>query len=280
MDGGQPMNHSSTAQSWDTLDLHTLKKSGSEHHGPCPVTGEGKDCFWVKPDDRLIGCRSCGDGSGKLDGPQFKEHLEALGAEFGASDVLLTYDWTRPLSHQGRWSSKRATRVIPNTAGRNSRRPTISSTLARYDPRCHADDRLDRRGEGGGPRPHRSSRSADYDVIGFVSSTVIPRRQTPSRRSHGAARASSGLMTISLGAKVAARLVSALRESAGADVVTVVDPARLGLTGGHGHDAEEWQAWRLAGRRNCVRPAERHSLRLSRTSEASGPTPPKQPPSC
>ena len=46
VDGGQPMNHSSTTQSWDTLDLHQLKKRGAdEYHGPCPVTGEGKDRF-------------------------------------------------------------------------------------------------------------------------------------------------------------------------------------------------------------------------------------------
>ena len=56
----QPMNNPTTTQSWDTLDLSTLKKTGAgEYHGPCPVTGEGKDCFWVKPDDRLIGCRGC-----------------------------------------------------------------------------------------------------------------------------------------------------------------------------------------------------------------------------
>ena len=94
------MHNNITTQSWDTLTLSTLKKTGAdEYHGPCPVTGEGKDRFWVKPDDRRIGCRGCGhDGNGGLDPTQFKEHLEALGATFGEHDVLLTYDWTNYLA--------------------------------------------------------------------------------------------------------------------------------------------------------------------------------------
>ena len=87
------MNNFTTLQSWDTLDLHTLKKTGAdEHHGPCPVTGEGKDCFWVKPDARLMGCRGCAVNG--LSGPQFTEHLSALGGSIGESVSLQTYDWT------------------------------------------------------------------------------------------------------------------------------------------------------------------------------------------
>ena len=79
--------------------------------------------------------------------------------------------------------------------------------------------------------------AADYDVIGFVSASKIPGPDTLTEISRG--RSCIVWPDDDLpGARVATQLVSALRQ-AGADVV-VVDPARLGLTGGHGHDAEEW----------------------------------------
>lgn len=58
-----------------------LKRTGTsgEYHGPCPVQNEGKDCFWVNADKHRIGCRRCGDGSGRLDPDGFRAHLEALG---------------------------------------------------------------------------------------------------------------------------------------------------------------------------------------------------------
>ena len=54
------------------------KRSGVETHGPCPISGEGKDRFWVRPGGQrgwLIGCR-CELGAG---GDGFKAHLAALG---------------------------------------------------------------------------------------------------------------------------------------------------------------------------------------------------------
>ena len=90
-------DNNTTLQSWDTLNLSTLKKAGSDElHGPCPVTGNGKDCFWIQPDRKAVGCRSCSTDGGELDGPQFKEHLAALGMTFGASDVIRPVRLDRP----------------------------------------------------------------------------------------------------------------------------------------------------------------------------------------
>ena len=59
--------------------LPGLKRTGEdEYHGACPVTGAGRDAFWVRPADQLIGCRKCGDGSGRLTGEQVLEHARAL----------------------------------------------------------------------------------------------------------------------------------------------------------------------------------------------------------
>ena len=78
----------------------------------------------------------------------------------------------------------------------------------------------------------------DYDVIGFVSSTVIPSADTLKARARG--RSCIVWPDDDLpGAKVATQLCAALGRSA-SDVATV-DPARLELTGGHGHDAAEWR---------------------------------------
>ena len=77
----------------------------------------------------------------------------------------------------------------------------------------------------------------DYDVVGFVSASTIPNVAT-------LAEIAKGRSCIvwpdddGPGEKAGQRLVAALRLVA-ADVVTV-DPVRLGLTGGHGHDAAEW----------------------------------------
>ena len=228
-------NNFTTLQSWDSRSTFSaLKKIGSEHHGPCPVTGAGTDRFWVKPDDRLIGCRSCGDGSGKLDGPQFKAHLEALGAEFGASDVLLTYDWTNYLTGE----IVTQTRHVGEPKYRWPKGVTLRGLvyLARHD---RTADRPLVFAEGAKAATAAASKlpTADYDVIGFVSSTTIPNDATLAALSKGR-RAVIWPDDDDPGKQVGRRLVSALRQ-AGADEVAVVDPARLGLTG-CGHDAAEW----------------------------------------
>ena len=55
------------------------KREGSEHRGPCPVTGEGGRRCWVNPESGLIGCHGCGGAAGKLAGADFAAHARALG---------------------------------------------------------------------------------------------------------------------------------------------------------------------------------------------------------
>ena len=230
------MNNPTTTQSWDTLDLSTLKKTGAdEHHGPCPVTGNGNDCFWIQPKRKRVGCRSCSPDGGGLEGQQFKDHLGVLGATFGASDVLLSYDWTNYLTgetvtqtrHAGgqkyRWPkrAKPGTLVYLARFNRTAGRPLVFCEGAKAATAAASKLPVD-----------------DYDVIGFASSSTIPNDATLKELSRGR----SCIIwpdDDEPGAKVARRLVSALRLVA-ADVVTV-DPALLGLTGGHGHDAAEWR---------------------------------------
>ena len=170
MDGGQPMNNFSTLQSWDTFDLHTLKKAGAdEYHGPCPVTGAGKDCFWIQPGHKLLGCRSCSLDGGRLEGQQFKEHLEALGATFGEHDVLLSYEWLDHASgetviqtrHAGAkkylWPKDTKTGglvYLGERYDRDATRPIVWTEGAKAATAAAAKLPAD-----------------DYDVIGFVSSS-------------------------------------------------------------------------------------------------------------
>ena len=229
------MNNHSTLQSWESLDRSTLKKAGSDElHGPCPVTGNGKDCFWIQPERKGLGCRSCSADGGKLDGPQYKAHLESLGMTFGANDVIRPYDWTDPVSGA----------VITQTrhAGEPKYRwPKGTKThslvyLARYE---RTSGRALLFCEGGPAAIAAASKLPvdDFDVIGFVSASKIPSAAT-------LAEIAKGRSCViwpdddDPGKQVGRKLLSALRLVA-ADVVTV-DPALLGLTGGHGHDAAEW----------------------------------------
>ena len=228
------MNNFST-QSWDTLTLSTLKRTGpDELHGPCPVTGNGKDCFWIQPTRKGIGCRGCSTDGGKLDGPEFKLHLESLGAELGASDVLLSYDW---LDHST---------GVPVTQNRHAgatkyRWPKGTKThslvyLARHE---QTSGRALVFCEGAPAAIAAASKLPvdDFDVVGFVSASTIPSADTLEELTKGRA-CIVWPDDDDPGAKVGQRLVSALARSA-ASAVTV-DPALLGLTGGHGHDAAEW----------------------------------------
>ena len=227
-------NNFTTLQSWDSLDLHTLKKAGAdEYHGPCPVTGEGKDCFWVKPDARLIGCRGCAVNG--LSGPQFTEHLSAIGGASGESVSLQTYDWTNYLTgntvtqtrHVGdpkyRWPKDTKTGglvYLGERYDRDATRPIIWTEGAKAATFAAAKLPTD-----------------EYDVIGFVSASTVPNSKTITALTKGR----SCIVwpdDDTPGRDVAARLVSALARSA-ADVVTI-NPALLGLKGGHGHDAAEW----------------------------------------
>ena len=231
-------NDFTTLQSWDTLNLSALKKTGTdEQHGPCPITSEGKDCFWIQPERKGIGCRSCSlDGSGKLDGQQFKEHLEALGMTFGERDDLASYDWTNYLTGETvtqtrtptgdpkyRWptGTKTGTLVYLKRYNRDANRPIVFCEGAKAATFAAAKLPAD-----------------DYDVIGFVSASKIPDDDTITALTSG--RSCIVWPDDDLpGANVATRLCGALGRSA-LDGVTV-DPALLGLTGGRGHDAEQWR---------------------------------------
>ena len=78
----------------------------------------------------------------------------------------------------------------------------------------------------------------DFDVVGFFSASTIPNAAT-------LAKIAKGRPCIvwpdddEAGAKAGQRLVSDLLK-AGADDVVTIDPARLGIQGGHGDDAEQW----------------------------------------
>ena len=219
------MNNFSTP-SWHDLTFTTLKQSGSEYSGPCPVTGEGKDRFHIDPDHETMGCRGCGDSGSKLVGAPFKEHLAALGMVYGARDVIHEYEWTNPITgetvvqtrHAGepkyRWPKDIKTNGLVYLArhDREATRPIVWTEGAKAADAAAAKLPVE-----------------DYDVIGFASSTVIPSAATLKALTKG--RSCIVWPDDDLpGAKVGRKLLSALRQ-AGADVATV-DPARLELTGG------------------------------------------------
>ena len=67
------------------------RRVGREYHGPCPVTGSGRDCCWIGAGataDVRVGCRACGV---PLDGDAVRAHLDALcGAETHVTPVPAT----------------------------------------------------------------------------------------------------------------------------------------------------------------------------------------------
>ena len=230
------MDNHSTLQSWESLDRSTLKKAGpDEYHGPCPITGEGKDRFWLKPAAELVGCRGCSGSGGKLVGAPFKEHLGALGMTFGAQDVIHEYFWldyatgetVKQTRHFGaikyRWPPGQKTGALVYLSDRYHRdttRPIVWTEGAKAADAAASKLPAD-----------------DFDVVGFVSATTIPNAATLAEFATGRSCIVWG-DDDPQGVKGARWLVSALRLVA-ADVVTI-DPERLGLTGGHGHDAAEW----------------------------------------
>ena len=60
------------------------RRVGRDYHGPCPVSGAGRDCCFAS-DGRAggvaLGCRKCGGNGGKLDSESFLAHLAALVGE-------------------------------------------------------------------------------------------------------------------------------------------------------------------------------------------------------
>ena len=59
------------------------RRVGREYHGPCPVSGAGRDCCFAsegRAGGVAVGCRRCGNG-GRLDSESLIAHLAALGGE-------------------------------------------------------------------------------------------------------------------------------------------------------------------------------------------------------
>ena len=74
------MKSNTTVLDWSNFNPPaSWTQNGREHAGPCLVTGKGETKAWAVPDDNVIGCRKCGNGSGKLTGAAFREHAVALG---------------------------------------------------------------------------------------------------------------------------------------------------------------------------------------------------------
>ena len=60
------------------------RRVGREYHGPCPVSGAGRDCCFAskgRAGDVALGCWKCGGNGGKLDSESFLAHLAALVGE-------------------------------------------------------------------------------------------------------------------------------------------------------------------------------------------------------
>ena len=59
------------------------RRVGRDYHGPCPVSGAGRDCCFAsegRAGGVAVGCRRCGNG-GRLDSESLIAHLAALGGE-------------------------------------------------------------------------------------------------------------------------------------------------------------------------------------------------------
>ena len=224
--------HSTT--SWTDLDLSSLKRVGTEFHGPCPVMSSGTDCFWVNPDTRLIGCRHCSTNGGRLDAGQFTAHLAALGGAESAPPALTTYEWTDVRSGDTVEQTRTGQAELKYLWPPATKTATLVY-LARYQKET---DRPIVWCEGAKAATAAArTLPADYDVVAFVSSSKIPSAAALETLATG--RACIIWPDDDLpGAKVAQRLSAALTGVAAS--VRTIDPARLELVGGHGHDAEQW----------------------------------------
>ena len=95
--------------------------SAGEWHGPCPVTGDGKDTAWLNVGaQQPPSCRKCGDGSGRITGDVLAAHARAfgiwddvdLGSASKRSRKVDTWIWTAPdgrTREQYRWENGKKT---------------------------------------------------------------------------------------------------------------------------------------------------------------------------
>ena len=91
------------------------RRVGREYHGPCPVTGAGKDGAWFGAGSGSggvrCGCRHCGDAGGRLDGEALRAHLAAVAGD-GAGAVE-TPAGSRPRAASTGWLSSDGTQRRP-----------------------------------------------------------------------------------------------------------------------------------------------------------------------
>ena len=221
--------------SWPDLDLSSLKRVGTEFHGPCPVTSTGTDGFWVNPEKRFIGCRHCSTNGGRLDAGQFTAHLDALGGAESAPPALTTAEWTDVITGDT-VEQTRTGQAEPKYLWPHRTKVANLVYLARYEQEA---DRPIVWCEGAKAATAAARKlPADYDVLAFVSASTIP--SAAALKTLATGRACVIWPDDDLpGAKVAQRLSVALTRDATS--VRTIDPARLDITGGHGHDAEQWR---------------------------------------
>ena len=91
------------------------RRVGREYHGPCPVSGAGRDCCFAsegRAGDVALGCRKCGGNGGKLDSESFLAHLAALGGETArhvaahATNDRAAIETTSPVPARAWWASE------------------------------------------------------------------------------------------------------------------------------------------------------------------------------
>ncbi len=81
--GAPPAGAARRAVTWDALRAALSmrpgwRRRGAEWHGPCPLSGDGRDTCWFGPGERAevrAGCRRCGT---RLDDEDFLAHLRAV----------------------------------------------------------------------------------------------------------------------------------------------------------------------------------------------------------
>ena len=132
------------------------RRVGREYHGPCPVSGAGRDCCFAsegRAGDVALGCRKCGGNGGKLDSESFLAHLAALVGETArhvaahATNDRATIETPSPLPARA-W---RASEPVDDTPGARvlfgaaGKRPSVAaSDFAGGRRVCHAGGDVDR----------------------------------------------------------------------------------------------------------------------------------------
>ena len=116
----------------------TSKQTGpDEYHAPCPSTGAGKDTFWYQPEAQRIGCRTCGDASGRLNGETLEAHARPLGVWTEAQAERKTWDswWLTTADGRRRKQLRAPDGSKPLSKNKDPKRPMpVDLLYARQEP--------------------------------------------------------------------------------------------------------------------------------------------------